>query len=126
MECACIGNEYEGEGWDFEPTESYPVAKKNWRCGECGRVIPVGEKYYCHTGKWNGKFGVDRTCLDCSSVIEHLFCGHAFGQAWEQLQDHLHDHGVDGLSWSRIAKLTPAAREKVCDVIEDVWRREEE
>ena len=35
MECACIGNEYDGEGWDFEPTESYPVAKK---IGAAGNV----------------------------------------------------------------------------------------
>ena len=124
MNCACIGGEYDGEGWDYEPTESYPVAKKNWRCGECGRVIPVGEKYFCHIGKWNGKFKVDRTCLDCRSVTEHLFCGYVFGQVWEQLTDHVHDNGADGLSWSKIAKLTPTAREKVCALIEKRWANE--
>lgn len=120
MECACIDNGKDGDGWAFEPTESWPSAKKNWKCGECRRVIPVGEKYYCHTGKWEGKFVVDRTCVDCRSVTLHLFCGYTFGQVWDELTSHLYDTGGE-ISWEKLAKLTPTARGMVCDLIERVW-----
>lgn len=123
MNCACIGSEYDEGGWSFEPSETYPVAKKNWKCCECGRQIPKGEKYYCLTGKWHGEFFVERMCMDCRSVTEHLFCGFTFGQVWEDLRDHLYDTGGE-ISWEKVARLTPAAREKVCAMIEDVWRRE--
>lgn len=120
MECACIDTGSDGDGWDFAPTESYPVAKKNWKCGECRRVIPTGEKYYCHTGRWEGKFVVDRTCMDCRSIIEHLFCSWTFGQVLEGLSDALYDMGGE-ISWEKVAKLTPTARAMVCDLIERVW-----
>jgi len=76
------------------------------------------------TGKWHGEFFVERMCMDCRSVTEHLFCGFTFGQVWEDLRDHLYDTGGE-ISWAKVAMLTPAAREKVCDIIENVWRREE-
>lgn len=114
MECACIDSGYDDEGgWSFEPKETYPTAKKNWKCCECNRQIPKGEKYYCLTGKWHGEFFVERMCFDCRSVTEHLFCGFTFGQVWEELREHLYST-VGEISW-----------EKVCDIIEDVWRRKE-
>ena len=124
MECACIGSDYDGDGWDYEPSETYPTAKKNWKCCECGRIIPIGEKYYCLTGKWHGLFFVKRMCMDCRSVTEHLFCGFTFGQVWGDLIDHLYDTRGE-ISWEKVARLTPAAQEKVCNIIENVWRLEE-
>lgn len=120
MECACIGSNYDGGEWDFEPSETYPSAKKRWKCGECGEVIELGEKYACFSGKEDGRWYLARTCMDCHSVTEHLFCGYIFGQVWSQLADHLHDSGGE-ISFSNIAKLTPKAREKVCDLIEQSW-----
>ena len=122
MNCTCIGTDYDSEGWDFEPSETFPLAKKNWKCGECGRVIPVGEKYSCYSGKWNGKFIVDRTCMDCRSVTEHLFCGFTFGHIWQDLIDHLRDCG-DNIPYSKISKTTPMARSKICDIIQGAWDR---
>lgn len=125
MECACIDNENDFDGWDYEPTESFPIAKKNWKCGECRRTIPIGEKYSCHTGKWMGKFVIDRTCMDCRSVTEHLFCSWTYGMVWDELTDHLHDT-IGEISWEKVAKLTPVARAMVCDLIERVWEKWEE
>lgn len=120
MECACIGSSYDGGEWDFEPSESFPVARKRWKCGECGGIIAVGEKYACFSGKADDRWFLARTCMDCHSITEHLFCGYIYGCVWSQLSDHLHESGGE-IGWTKIAKLTPKARGKVCDLIEQCW-----
>ena len=120
MECACIGSNYDGGEWDFEPSETYPRAKKRWKCGECGETIELGKKYACFSGKEDGRWCLSRTCMDCHSVTEHLFCGWIYGQVWSQLADHVYESGGE-VAWVKIAKLTPRAREKVCDMVERYW-----
>jgi hypothetical protein len=122
MECACIGSDYDSVGWDFGPSETFPSAKKRWKCEECGEVISVGEKYACVSGKSDGDWFVLRTCMDCHSVTEHLFCGYISGCVWSQLSDHVYESGGE-ISWAKIAKLTPMARVKVCDLIEQLWEK---
>ena len=121
MECAYASSSYSDyEGWDFEPSSTFPKAKKNWKCGECGRVISVGEKYNCYTGKWEGRFVSERTCMDCYSVTKYLFKGFTFGQVWDDLNDHLWNCEGE-ISYEAVSRLTPTARSKVCDMIEKRW-----
>lgn len=120
MDCACIGSNYDDGEWDFEPSETFPVARKRWKCDECGETIEVGKKYACFSGKEGGRWFLARTCMDCHSVTEHLFCGWIYGQVWSQLTEHLHESGGE-VAWVEIAKLTPKAREKVCDMVERYW-----
>jgi len=60
--------------------------------------------------------------MDCHSVTEHLFCSWYWGQVWEMLNERIQETGE--ISWGKIAKLTQAAREKVCDMIEKIWEDE--
>lgn len=121
MECSCIGTDYDGEGWDIGPSETYPIAKKNWTCCECREKIPKGEKYSCYSGKTDGRFIVYRTCLDCRSVTNHLFCGWTFECVWDDVWCHISDTQGE-ISWEKVSKLTPIAREKVCAMVEKVWK----
>ena len=123
MDCSCIGSDGDNcDFWDFEPTESFPIAKKNWKCQECGRVISKGEKYSGYSGKAEGSWIVHRSCMDCQSVTENLFCSWTFGKVWDALSDYIWDSGGE-ISWSKVAKLTPVARGKVCDLIEKCWEK---
>jgi hypothetical protein len=119
MECACIHEGLDFD-WDYEPSRTTIVAKKRWRCIECGRAIAVGDKHEFFTGRIDGRWDKSRTCLDCVSVIDHLFCDWYVGQIWEDLEDHIWCSGIE-VSWVKLAKLTPYAREKVCNIIEKLW-----
>lgn len=124
MDCTCIDSYYgDDDEWSVEPSETYPSAKKRWKCCECGGVIPVGEKYSCVTGRWDGKFVVHRTCIDCRSVTENLFCGYTFTQVWFDLFYHL-SYSEGEIPWEKLSKLTPVAKDKVCDLIEEIWNKE--
>ena len=62
-----------------------------------------------------------RTCLDCASIIDHIFCEYVIGGIWADLKDNLEDDPEFFIPESCLAKLTPKAREKVCDLIEEYW-----
>jgi hypothetical protein len=98
-------------------------------CSECGRIINVLERYSRHTGHW----GYERDererdlasyhlCADCLSVTDSFFCdGFAFEHIWGHLEAHIHEFGGE-ISSACIVPLTPAARARVCDIIEAYWR----
>ncbi len=54
---------------DYDPPEfssrSYPKARKQHRCEECGKPINPGEQYECVAGKWDGYFSTFNTCPRC-------------------------------------------------------------
>lgn len=55
--------------------ESYPKARKQHRCCECGRAIAKGEKYRRVSGKWEGDLATYSTCRRCcymhAVVVQH-------------------------------------------------------
>jgi hypothetical protein len=122
--CACV---YVGDydGPEFCSTTHY-VARQEHKCIECGRAIVKGERYEYVSGKWDGSMDVFKTCEDCESVRDAFFCdGFLYGGIWEYLGEHLRDviapHGAN-VDSSCIIPLTPRARDKVCDMIEDIWQ----
>ena len=62
MDCYC----------DYEQPSFYdkhkPVARKEHRCCECGRVIRKGEEYERVTGMWDGYIDTFKTCQYCVSL----------------------------------------------------------
>ena len=56
----------EGERPEFAK-ETFPVARKQYRCCECGSDIDKGEKHQCIRGLWDN-FQTFRTCLICANV----------------------------------------------------------
>jgi hypothetical protein len=120
-DCACV---YASAG------ESYSVGSTLMRrarikhtCGECNRTINPGEIYEYQTGCCDGQWYDAKTCSDCLSMRKSFFCkGYAFNGIWDDL--HCHIDGMFGeISSECIVKLTPRAREMVCELIEEVWEK---
>ncbi|UCE99958.1 MAG: hypothetical protein JSV82_02515 [Planctomycetota bacterium] len=126
MDCSCdVGFDDYGDYPEFY-NESTPIARKEHKCFECGRMITKGEKYHCASGKWNIKIETYKTCGDCLSIREQFFGnGWNFGNVIWDLEEHISETDA-GLSQECIAKLTPVARNRVCDMIQKYWERREE
>lgn len=121
MECACISES------GVEPSEliveKKALAARPYKCCECGEEIPAGTEYWKETARDDGIVSHYKTCLDCLSVREHLFCDFFFTKIWSTIQDFIEDYPED-IPWARIGRLTPTARNKVCEMIEAEWARE--
>ena len=120
MECACIDMDID------DPVEilsdKMVVARKDHKCAECCETIPKGTTYRNETFIYEG-MGYHKTCLVCDSVRSKMFCSFKYGEIWERLREEILES--DGsMAWSHIAGLIPAARVKVCDLIEEYWYEE--
>lgn len=117
MECAIeVDADYGPECF----MEKNPTARKYHVCCECHGDIEPGERYRVETGIWDGEPRSYKTCIDCLSVRDALFCGWEYGRLWELVDEHIQDMSGEIMT-SAFAKLTPAARESISDMIEDHW-----
>jgi hypothetical protein len=117
--CGCI---YVPE---YDPADFYydeiRKAIKIHKCSECDRDIQPGEKYEKVVAKYEGDLRTYKTCPDCLSVRDVFFCAGFFHEGlWEYVAEHVEDMNGN-ISSECLIKLTPAAREKVCDLIEEAW-----
>jgi hypothetical protein len=55
---------YSDAGTDFY-SESFPIAAKVHRCGECPRTINPGDQYFRWSCKYDGEMQSDAMCLTC-------------------------------------------------------------
>lgn len=71
-------------------TESWRKARKEHRCSECRREIPVGAKYQHIRGLWNGSWSTIKTCAVCVELRGHFYYGsYIYGALWTDLQEYL-------------------------------------
>lgn len=66
-------------------------AAKEHRCEECGRTIPVGERYSYASGKFEGDFFDAKQCVHCAAAAGWLLkeChGFLYGGVLEDLEEH--------------------------------------
>lgn len=69
-ECACEL----AESCDFEPIDTYslthPIARKTWKCDECGRPIEPGEEYQRLRARFDQQDSIEvfRTCVGCQRL----------------------------------------------------------
>lgn len=126
MECGCsIEVDYDGgDGPEFFQ-EADHKARKQHKCCECKRTIEPDEVYRKESGRWNGGFESYKTCLDCLSMRQAFFCGFYYEQVWQMFRDEMFETGGD-FNQTAMAKLTPAAREKACEIVEGIWKDEDE
>jgi hypothetical protein len=118
-DCACV---YVGDldGPEFHFVKK-PTARKPHKCGECDRDIEPGEIYERGWGIWDGCLDTHKTCLDCVSVRTAFFCdGWLYGGIWERLHEHI-DEMQGQIASDCILPLTARAREKVFEIIGEVW-----
>lgn len=122
-DCACVS-----VSGDWDPPAFYAAemrrARKDHKCDECRRVILPGEVYERTTAKWDESISSFKTCVDCQSARDSFFCnGYLHGSVWDDLEEHLNQvvRFGDGVASSCIVPLTPRARDRVCDFIEEFW-----
>lgn len=102
------------------------TARKPHRCSDCGIEIAVGQQYESYCGVGDGEIAVYKTCLDCLSVRDTLFCSWYFERLWEDLQDEIdYSDGGDHLAGC-LSELTPRAREMVCERLEAYWAKQKD
>lgn len=101
---------------DFDRT-----ARKEHRCGECRRTIMPGEVYRVEEGQWHGNFDSHKTCLECVEIRDSFFCNFIFGNVLDDLRESIWE-ARGSYSEECLLKLSPAARDKVFEIIERVWR----
>lgn len=98
-------------------------ARKRHKCSECDREIIPGEKYEYLVARWSDMRKADtyRTCRDCLSVRDVFYCEGFFHEmVWEMLRDHIRE--AEGqIDLDCLIGLTPAGRERVCEIIEECW-----
>ena len=121
MECACISANIDEEAETLLAKQR--TAKKQHTCHECGVQIKPGDQYWYDHIVFEGMHDRFKTCLDCKSVRDHLLCDFYFTMVWETIGEHIEEYSEE-MPWAKISRLTPAARAKVCDMIEAVWEVE--
>ena len=76
--------------------------------------------YEKQKGIFDGEFETFKTCLDCKSLRANFFTSYYFGYVWSDWRDSMEDCWYQ-IPESKLAALTPAARARCCDAIEDWW-----
>ena len=127
MDCSCEIDA--SDCGDYEPcafiNEKSHVARKPHRCSECRRTIAPGERYQYISGKWGGSLDVFKVCSDCEQARAVFFTnGYPLGAIWDEISSLVYDTNGD-IPEACISRLTPRAREKVCEWVEDAWMRYE-
>jgi len=120
MECSTVYCDTD-DGIIILLDERTPVARKSHICGECRRTINAGEKYNLEVGVYDGQFCREKTCLDCMSIRKEFFKdGFLYGETKWMLRDYIRKSHGD-ISESCIIRLTPRARDMVCDFINECF-----
>jgi hypothetical protein len=102
-------------------------ARKGHKCYECNGAILAGQAYFYHTVFGGGSASNYKVCLDCQSVIWQFFNnGWWFGSVWDSLNDYVNENWRNDLPSSCICKLSPPARDKVCDIFDKLHTRQNE
>lgn len=119
MECSCTIS-IDHDGGPACHKEKIVTARKAHRCYECFKDILPGEKYEYVSGIWDGSPSTYKTCLDCKSIRDTFFDSWTYTEVWSNFQDEFGYSGSD-IPESCISELTPGARARVCEFIENGW-----
>lgn len=77
--------------WATFQNVTNPRARKEHRCGECRRTIPVGEQYERTSGLYDSKWDVYCTCQHCQRArlwLERECGGWVYTEVCEELIEH--------------------------------------
>ncbi len=91
MECSCIDADVD----DYSEVLMDKIIKSKiyHHCGECGVLIQNGVEHRFEKTFYEGSFGEHRTCLDCSSIRDHLVCSFYWGEIWELIEENIREFG---------------------------------
>jgi hypothetical protein len=125
MDCSCSIDYTEHDNDPELYDEKIVKSRKDHKCSECRRVIKKGEHYKRIKGLWDGYFSTYKHCADCQSIAKEFFHSFNFECLLDDLWEFIRDSDGE-VSQTCISKLTPGARNKVCSIIEEVWKDNEE
>ena len=118
MDCSCAVDIYDG---DYESVSLLNVkirkAAKQHTCLECGMEIFKGDNYEYSSYLFDGSFCYNKTCNDCLSVREQFFPRGGTGTIWLDVEYEIEENCGE-IPEKCIAKLTPVARGRLCDLID--------
>ena len=122
MKCACAIETDHDEESEMIFEKDLTICENQQRCCECGVELTEGDQYRKEIVRHDYEAYTYRTCLNCISIRDNLFCG----WTWTNLLDDLRGEIEDGedIPESCMATLTTPARERVCEIIETFWERE--
>lgn len=119
MECACISANVDDESEVLAANKR--LARKGHVCCECRQKIEPGEYYWNEKTLYDGRLDTYKTCRDCMSIRDHLICDFFYERIWETIQEFI-DDCPEAIPWAKIGRLTPIARGRVCEMIENTWK----
>lgn len=124
MECSCFSANIDNYcEFIFEKTVT---STKKYKCVECSCAIPSNTLYHIEVAINDGVTEEYKTCMDCMSVREHLVCDFYYEQIWCLIESQLkYEINDTSIPWAKIGRLTPTARNKVCEIIEQNWAEDE-
>ena len=123
-ECACIDIDLDDHP-EFSSSK-YRMARKEHKCSECERAIAPGETYEYVSMRFEGVFSQFKTCGDCLSVRDWFFCrAYYHARLWEDVEEHVRNCN-DRIGEKILTQLTPRARDRVCDLIQEEWEVSDE
>jgi ssDNA-binding Zn-finger/Zn-ribbon topoisomerase 1 len=89
-DCGVCLNGFEGEQAEFYSITT-PKARKEHKCEECGRTIPMGTVYQKVAGRFDGDFYSQDTCMDCEEIRRAFTCPESTectnGLLWEDIYE---------------------------------------
>jgi hypothetical protein len=120
MECSCsVGMGFDSDG-SCSGADREVRAAKDHKCYECGGMIRKGERYRYHTLFYDGTISNFKLCLACDALVRAFFQnGWIYGSIISDLDDYLYESWQEDLPSNCISKLPPAARDRVCDILQD-------
>lgn len=133
FDCACLVScedaDYE---YDWEISDTTANTEQVRKCIECGKSIGIGDLCSKYTQTECDEEGMGRAtgrelwvCADCRSVSDALCCGYVIGAVYDDIREAVIEMGADNFPFAKLADLTPIARAKVCEIVEEAWRDEE-
>lgn len=124
MECACTVEVDFSDGDEMEllSVKQLHAARKH-KCDECKEDINRGDWCHREVFKCAGNIETHRTCEHCYSLRQVFFSrGWYYGIIWDQMQEFIGECDGD-ISVECIRMLTPKARGKVLDMVEERWEQ---
>jgi hypothetical protein len=101
-------------------------ARKQHKCGECNRIIEIGEVYENYFGVYdNNDTLYHKTCNDCL-VIRDVFYGNS-SYFYGEIFSYIHEsyNGLDTIPESCLSELTQRGKDYFFNKIEEEWEEEE-
>jgi hypothetical protein len=122
----CITHDYDGLGSDDFSKSVIVRASKAHKCCECEQAIAKGQRYERCSGKSDGEFFSESSCLRCTEIRRAFVCGAAtLGFLWESMEWDMFPLWRERGPFECLAKLTTVEARDLCRARFDEWEREQ-